>query len=104
MLPRSGMELTDRDQIEWVIMVEPDRIASGGESAGGYLAACVQLVDPLNAESDDMKVSARPNAMVLFNPATWAGRRAMSVHSAAGAGSPQSEKSNNSAWQVSLRV
>ena len=49
--------------------VDPDRIASGGGSAGGHLAACTALVEHLNAESDDAKVSARPNAMVLFNPA-----------------------------------
>jgi acetyl esterase/lipase len=55
--------------------VDPDRIASGGGSAGGHLAACTALIDDLNAESDDLEVSAKPNAMVLFNPAMgWADR------------------------------
>ncbi|MBI1373994.1 MAG: alpha/beta hydrolase fold domain-containing protein [Phycisphaera sp.] len=49
--------------------IDPDRIASCGGSAGGHLAACVQLVDTHNAPSDDTSVSAKPNAMVLFNPA-----------------------------------
>jgi acetyl esterase/lipase len=49
--------------------VDPDRIASGGGSAGGHLAACVAVMDDLNAPTDDLKVSAKPNAMVLFNPA-----------------------------------
>ena len=49
--------------------VDPDRIASGGGSAGGHLAACVAVMDEFDAQTDDLKVSAKPNAMVLFNPA-----------------------------------
>lgn len=49
--------------------VDPARIASGGGSAGGHLGACVQLVDTFDSESDDRSVSAKPNAMILFNPA-----------------------------------
>ena len=49
--------------------VDPERIASGGGSAGGHLAACVAVIDDFNAKSDDLGISARPNAMVLFNPA-----------------------------------
>ncbi len=49
--------------------VDRDRIASSGGSAGGHLAACVALMDDFNAQTDDLKVSAKPNAMVLFNPA-----------------------------------
>ena len=49
--------------------VDPERIASGGGSAGGHLGACVAVIDDFDATSDDLKVSAKPNAMVLFNPA-----------------------------------
>jgi len=49
--------------------VDPNRIASGGGSAGGHLAACVAVIDDCNAKSDNLKVSPQPNAMVLFNPA-----------------------------------
>jgi acetyl esterase len=49
--------------------VDPDRIASAGGSAGGHLAACAALMDDFNAKSDNLKISAKPNAMVLFNPA-----------------------------------
>jgi acetyl esterase/lipase len=49
--------------------IDPERIASGGGSAGGHLGACVQLVDGLDAATDDKGVSAKPNAMILFNPA-----------------------------------
>jgi acetyl esterase len=48
--------------------VDPDRIASGGGSAGGHLGACVGVVPGLEGESDDSSVSSRSNAMVLFNP------------------------------------
>ncbi|WDE96509.1 alpha/beta hydrolase [Lentisphaera profundi] len=49
--------------------IDPERIATSGGSAGGHLAACVSVIEGFNAESDDLKVSAQPNAMVLFNPA-----------------------------------
>ncbi|MCA9069095.1 MAG: alpha/beta hydrolase [Planctomycetaceae bacterium] len=48
--------------------VDPNRIASGGGSAGGHLAACTAVIDDFNAAADDLDVSAKPNAMVLFNP------------------------------------
>lgn len=49
--------------------IDPDRIAAGGGSAGGHLAACTALIDDFNAATDDRDVSAKPNALVLFNPA-----------------------------------
>ena len=49
--------------------VDPHRIAAGGGSAGGHLAACTAVIDDFNAPTDDLKVSAKPNAIVLFNPA-----------------------------------
>lgn len=49
--------------------IDPDRIAAGGGSAGGYLAAASLLMDHVNAKTDPAGVSAKPNALVLFNPA-----------------------------------
>ena len=49
--------------------IDPERIAASGGSAGGHLAACTSVIDDIDAKSDDKKVSAKPNAMVLFNPA-----------------------------------
>lgn len=49
--------------------VDPERIASGGGSAGGHLGACVAVIDDFDAKSDNLTTSAKPNAMVLFNPA-----------------------------------
>ena len=48
--------------------IDPKRIASSGGSAGGHLAAFVGIVDGLDDPQDDLSVSARSNAMVLFNP------------------------------------
>ena len=48
--------------------IDPNRIASGGGSAGGHVGACTGAVLGLDAADEDGTVSSRPNAMVLFNP------------------------------------
>ena len=48
--------------------IDPDRIAAGGGSAGGHIAACTALTEGLDAEADDRSISAKPSALVLFNP------------------------------------
>ena len=48
--------------------IDPNRIASGGGSAGGHLAAFVGMVEGKDDPQDDTKVSAKSNAMCLFNP------------------------------------
>ena len=47
--------------------VDPDRIAAGGGSAGGHVAAATATVPGLD-EDEDQSLSARPAALVLFNP------------------------------------
>lgn len=49
--------------------VDPERVAAGGGSAGGHLAACTGVIDGFDEASEDTKISSRPNAMALFNPA-----------------------------------
>lgn len=49
--------------------IDPAKVIASGGSAGGHIAACTALVDAFDAESDDKSISAKPNAMVLFNPA-----------------------------------
>lgn len=49
--------------------IDPNRIAASGGSAGGHLAACTAVMGDFNATTDPPKVSSRPDAMVLFNPA-----------------------------------
>jgi len=64
-----------KSAIRWVrghateLGIDPGKIIAGGGSAGGHLAACTALASAYDAESDDKTISAKPNAMVLFNPA-----------------------------------
>jgi acetyl esterase/lipase len=48
--------------------IDPQRIAAAGGSAGGHLAAFTALVNGLDDPKDDLAVSCKPNALVLFNP------------------------------------
>lgn len=49
--------------------IDPDRIAAGGGSAGGHLAACTGVIDGLDEPGEDTSISSVPSALVLFNPA-----------------------------------
>lgn len=49
--------------------IDPDRVAAGGGSAGGHLAAAAATLPGFDEATDNLKVSAMPNALVLFNPA-----------------------------------
>lgn len=48
--------------------IDPNRIGAGGGSAGGHLAAFVSMVEGLDDPQDDLKISPKANALVLFNP------------------------------------
>ncbi len=48
--------------------IDPNRLAAGGGSAGGHLAAATAVCPGFNEENDDLSVSCRPDALVLFNP------------------------------------
>jgi acetyl esterase len=48
--------------------IDPDRIAAGGGSAGGHVAATTAVIKGFNEESEDLSVRCRPDALVLFNP------------------------------------
>lgn len=48
--------------------VDPDRIAAGGGSAGGQVAAAAGICDGLEEPGEPTEVSSKPNALALFNP------------------------------------
>jgi len=48
--------------------IDKEKIAASGGSAGGHLAAAAATVSGLNDPNDNLKVSAKPNALVLYNP------------------------------------
>lgn len=64
-----------KSAIRWVrsnadrLGVDPGRIAAGGGSAGGHLAAAVATLERFDEPTEDASVSSRPDALLLFNPA-----------------------------------
>ncbi|MBT5707935.1 alpha/beta hydrolase fold domain-containing protein [Verrucomicrobia bacterium] len=49
--------------------VDPSRVAAGGGSAGGHLAACTGVISGFGEFDEDLTIGSTPNALVLFNPA-----------------------------------
>jgi acetyl esterase/lipase len=47
--------------------VDPQRIAAGGGSAGGHVAAATATITAFNEDGENTSVSAVPDALVLFN-------------------------------------
>jgi acetyl esterase/lipase len=48
--------------------IDPDRLAAGGGSAGGHVAASTGTLPDFDEPEADREISSKPNAMVLFNP------------------------------------
>ena len=49
--------------------IDPERIAAGGGSAGGHIAAAAGICDGLDDPTEiPIEVSSKPNALLLFNP------------------------------------
>lgn len=48
--------------------IDTSKIIAAGGSAGGHLAAATALINGYNEKSDNLKISCKPNALVLYNP------------------------------------
>lgn len=48
--------------------IDPERIAAGGGSAGGHVAAATGTLPKLDDPADDQSVSSKSKALLLFNP------------------------------------
>lgn len=64
-----------KSAIRWVrrhaqrLGIDPGRIAAGGGSAGGHVAATTGICDGLDDKSEqDSPISSKANALLLFNP------------------------------------
>lgn len=63
-----------KSAIRWVrrnaakLGIDPDRIVAAGGSAGGHVAACTGVIEGHEEEGEDLSISSRPNAMILYNP------------------------------------
>ena len=63
-----------KSAIRWVranagkLGVDSKRVAAGGGSAGGHVAAATGNCPGLEEEGEDLKVSSKPDVLVLFNP------------------------------------
>jgi acetyl esterase len=72
--PRICIEDT-KSAMRWIrahakeLHLDPQKIAAGGSSAGGYNAAYAAVGPGWDDPQDDLRVSARPDALVLLNPA-----------------------------------
>jgi len=60
--------------------IDPGKMAAGGGSAGGCLAAALSTSKMINEATDDLSISPEPKALVLFNPVytskgTWGAPR-----------------------------
>ena len=48
--------------------VDPKKIIAGGGSAGGHVAATTATIKAFDESSDDLSISPKPQALLLFNP------------------------------------
>lgn len=48
--------------------IDPERIVASGGSAGGHVAGSTGIIEGNEEQGEDLKISSKPNIMVLYNP------------------------------------
>ena len=62
-----------KSAIRWVrenagkFHIDKNKIVAAGQSAGGHLALCTAMIDDYNEKSDNLGISCRPDAILLFS-------------------------------------
>jgi acetyl esterase len=62
-----------KSAIRWVrgnyrkLHIDRNKIVAAGQSAGGHLALSTAMIDEYNEPSDDLTISSRPDAILLFS-------------------------------------
>ncbi len=47
--------------------IDKNKIVASGQSAGGHLALCTAMIDDYNEKTDNLSISCRPDAILLFS-------------------------------------
>lgn len=47
--------------------IDRNKIVAAGQSAGGHLALCTAMIDDYSEKSDNLSISCRPDAILLFS-------------------------------------
>jgi acetyl esterase len=74
-----------RSAMRWVrshakeLGIDPGRLAAAGGSSGGHIAVSTAVFDRFDDPGEDKRISAKPDALVLFNPAVDTAASAPSV-------------------------
>ena len=69
-----------KSAIRWIrreakrLGVDPNRLVAGGGSAGGHMAGCTGVIAGFEESGEETKISSKPNALALFNPALVLGQ------------------------------
>ena len=62
-----------RSAVRWLrengkaLRIDPEKIAVGGQSAGGQLALSTALMTDIDEDTDDLRISPEPNALLLYS-------------------------------------
>lgn len=62
-----------KSAIRWVrehsrqLGIDTHKIIAAGASAGGYLSLCSAMIDEFNDPMDNLHISTKPNALIIFN-------------------------------------